>query len=67
MKNLMNRIKAFIHDEDGMEFIQVAVIIVAVGVLAVIVYQLYKSTGEKIKVASEKIDLDSLNGWSKPE
>ncbi len=63
MKNLMKRIKAFINDEDGMEFIQVAVIIVAVGILAIAVYNLYVSTGSKISEASEKINLDKVDGW----
>lgn len=49
MKGIKNHIKRFIKNEDGMEFIQVAVIVLAVIALAAAAYVLYQNVGNSIK------------------
>lgn len=57
MKNIRARVKSFLKDDNGMEFIQVAVIVVAVLMLAAAAYYLYTQAGVKINEVADNIDI----------
>lgn len=57
MKAFKKRLVSFVKNESGMEFIQVAVIVLAVAILAGFIYGFYTKIGQKIE--STPLDWDS--------
>lgn len=60
MKAFKKRLVSFVKNESGMEFIQVAVIVLAVAILAGFIYAFYKKIGQKIE--STPLEWDSGSG-----
>ena len=49
MKAFKKRLVSFVKNESGMEFIQVAVIVLAVALLAAFIYRFYTKIGQQIE------------------
>lgn len=60
MKAFKKRLVSFVKNESGMEFIQVAVIVLAVAILAGFIYHFYTLIGQKIE--STPLEWDSGSG-----
>lgn len=57
MKKLASKFHRFVHDEDGMEFIQVAVIVLGVMVLVAAAWAIYNRVNEEMGKVPDKINL----------
>ena len=61
----MKKFIRFLRDDEGMEFIQVAVIVLGTIALAAAFYALVKSVGDNIKATGTTIpDYDGGAGWN---
>lgn len=56
MKKLINRFKSFWKDDDGFEFLQLAIVIVIVAMLAVVVYGIAQSATDRLNEAQDMLD-----------
>ena len=61
MKRFLNAIRSFIKDEDGFEFLQLAIVIIIVAGLAVVVYAIADNARAKLEEAGNLIE-DMGNG-----
>ncbi len=60
MKNLIHALKKFWKDEDGSSFLETAIIIVIVAILAVAVFALFDKVNDKLSQAGDQIDAITL-------
>lgn len=60
MKNFINTLKNFWKDEDGSSFLETAIIIVIVAILAVAVFALFDKVNDKLSQAGDQIDAITL-------
>ena len=60
MKNLMHALKKFWKDEDGSSFLETAIIIVIVAILAVAVFALFDKVNDNLSQAGDQIDAITL-------
>lgn len=60
MKNLIYALKKFWKDEDGSSFLETAIIIVIVAILAVAVFALFDKVNDKLSQAGDQIDAITL-------
>lgn len=67
MKKLKNLFRAFWKDEGGFEFLQLAIVIVIVAMLAVVVYGIATSAQSKLEEANEMLNnIGPSTGQSAP-
>lgn len=63
MKNLIMRFKKFKNDENGMEFLQVAIIVLIVAVIAVLILAIGAAIKGIVEKASTKVSAIDTSGW----
>ena len=61
MKSLKRRFQKFVGDENGMEFIQVAVIVLAVVAIAAIIWLMYDAVKQGVQDAADAVP-DAFSG-----
>jgi len=65
MKRFLNAFKSFIKDDNGFEFLQLAIVIIIVAGLAVVVYAIADNAKAKLEQAGDDI-LNMGSGQTNP-